>query len=214
MIAKCVASSAEGPDALGKVIELVAELFHGRAASERLVHVEDDCLVAVDDEVDPAEIDFQPRTRLSYCGRNLDARRHRARIRELDDGLARSDAPGVAPVAKEAPVTNEIEIVLALRKAEERESLRRENRALKEQIQKESQFESILAKSHAMAEIFRTILYPTPNAAARALMPASYRDDPVIFPPQAELARCEYGVYEGARTQQMFEEAMTRIRAA
>jgi two-component system response regulator AtoC len=49
------------------------------------------------------------------------------------------------------------EIVLVLRKAEERESLRRENRALKEQIQKESQFESILAKSAAMAEIFRTI---------------------------------------------------------
>jgi two-component system response regulator AtoC len=49
------------------------------------------------------------------------------------------------------------EIVLALRKAEERESLRRENRALKEQIQKESQFESILAKSPAMADIFRTI---------------------------------------------------------
>ena len=49
------------------------------------------------------------------------------------------------------------EIVLALRKAEERESLRRENRALKEQIQKDSQFESILAKSPAMGEIFRTI---------------------------------------------------------
>jgi two-component system response regulator AtoC len=49
------------------------------------------------------------------------------------------------------------EIVLALRKAEERESLRRENRALKEQIQKDSQFESILAKSAAMADIFRTI---------------------------------------------------------
>jgi len=49
------------------------------------------------------------------------------------------------------------EIVLALRKAEERETLRRENRALKEQIQKESQFESIVAKSNAMLEIFRTI---------------------------------------------------------
>ncbi len=49
------------------------------------------------------------------------------------------------------------EIVLALRKAEEREALRRENRALKEQIQKESQFESIIAKSPAMQEIFRTI---------------------------------------------------------
>jgi two-component system response regulator AtoC len=49
------------------------------------------------------------------------------------------------------------EIVLVLRKAEERETLRRENRALKEQIQKESQFESILAKSAAMTDIFRTI---------------------------------------------------------
>jgi two-component system response regulator AtoC len=49
------------------------------------------------------------------------------------------------------------EIILALRKAEEREALRRENRALREQIQKDHQFESILAKSRAMLEIFRTI---------------------------------------------------------
>jgi two-component system response regulator AtoC len=49
------------------------------------------------------------------------------------------------------------EIVLALRKAEERESLRRENRALKEQIQRDNQFESILARSRPMLEIFRTI---------------------------------------------------------
>jgi two-component system response regulator AtoC len=49
------------------------------------------------------------------------------------------------------------EIVLALRKAEERETLRRENRALKEQIRQESQFESILAKSAPMVDVFRTI---------------------------------------------------------
>ena len=49
------------------------------------------------------------------------------------------------------------EIVLALRKAEERETLRRENRALREQIRQESQFESILGKSPQMVEIFRTI---------------------------------------------------------
>src|SRR5579863_7314555 len=49
------------------------------------------------------------------------------------------------------------EIVLALRKAEEREALRRENRALREQIRAENQFESILAKSASMVEIFRTI---------------------------------------------------------
>jgi two-component system response regulator AtoC len=49
------------------------------------------------------------------------------------------------------------EVVLALRKAEERETLRRENRALKEQIQKSAQFESMLAKSPQMVEVFRTV---------------------------------------------------------
>jgi two-component system response regulator AtoC len=49
------------------------------------------------------------------------------------------------------------EVVLALRKAEERETLRRENRALKEQIQQQAQFESMLAKSAPMVEVFRTV---------------------------------------------------------
>jgi two-component system response regulator AtoC len=49
------------------------------------------------------------------------------------------------------------EIVLTLRKAEEREALRRENRALREEIRKEHQFEQILAKSQSMQDIFRTI---------------------------------------------------------
>jgi two-component system response regulator AtoC len=49
------------------------------------------------------------------------------------------------------------EVVLALRKAEERETLRRENRALKEQIQQQAQFESMLARSASMVEVFRTV---------------------------------------------------------
>jgi two-component system response regulator AtoC len=49
------------------------------------------------------------------------------------------------------------EVVLALKKAEERETLRRENRALREEIRKESRFEEILAKSQKMQDIFRTI---------------------------------------------------------
>ncbi len=49
------------------------------------------------------------------------------------------------------------EVVLALRKAEEREALRRENRALRDEIRKEHRFEDILAKSARMQEIFRTI---------------------------------------------------------
>jgi len=50
------------------------------------------------------------------------------------------------------------EVVLALRKAEERESLRRENRALRDEIRKEHRFEDILAKSASMQDIFRTIM--------------------------------------------------------
>jgi two-component system response regulator AtoC len=49
------------------------------------------------------------------------------------------------------------EVVLTLRKAEERESLRRENRALRQEIRKENLFEDILAKSPPMQAIFKTI---------------------------------------------------------
>ncbi len=49
------------------------------------------------------------------------------------------------------------EIVLALRKAEEREALRRENRALREEIRKEHQFEDLLGKSAGMQDVFRTV---------------------------------------------------------
>jgi two-component system, NtrC family, response regulator AtoC len=49
------------------------------------------------------------------------------------------------------------EVVLTLRKAEEREALRRENRALREEIRKEFKFEDILAKSSTMQDVFRTI---------------------------------------------------------
>src|SRR6187401_2576288 len=49
------------------------------------------------------------------------------------------------------------EVVLALKKAEERELLRRENRVLRDEIRKEHRFEAILAKSAAMQRVFRTI---------------------------------------------------------
>ena len=54
------------------------------------------------------------------------------------------------------PFKNE-EVLLALRKAEEREMLRRENRALRQEVLKESTFEQMLAKSQQMRSIFRTI---------------------------------------------------------
>jgi spermidine/putrescine transport system substrate-binding protein len=62
--------------------------------------------------------------------------------------------------------------------------------------------------------ISETILYPTPNAAARALMPETYKTNPVIFPAADIMAKCEYGKFEGSEKQQLFEDTMTRIRAA
>ncbi len=64
------------------------------------------------------------------------------------------------------------------------------------------------------AGIYDTIRYPTPNGAALAKMPASYRDDPVIFPPAAAMARCEYADFEGVERSQLYDETVTRIRAA
>ncbi len=49
------------------------------------------------------------------------------------------------------------EILLTLRKAEERERLRRENLQLKKEIKKEYSFENIVSKNKAMHRIFETI---------------------------------------------------------
>ena len=49
------------------------------------------------------------------------------------------------------------EVLLALTKAEERESLRRENRALKQAIRKEQTFHGILGRSEAIEKVFATI---------------------------------------------------------
>ncbi len=49
------------------------------------------------------------------------------------------------------------EVLLALKKAEEREQLRRENRALKEEIAKGARFEGLIGQSEAMKAVFRVI---------------------------------------------------------
>jgi spermidine/putrescine transport system substrate-binding protein len=64
------------------------------------------------------------------------------------------------------------------------------------------------------AEIASTIMYPTPNGAALARMPESYRASPVIFPPAAVMARCEYSGFEGLKRAQLYDETLTRIFAA
>lgn len=62
-------------------------------------------------------------------------------------------------------------------------------------------------------KITETILYPTPNAAAKALMPDDYKNNPVIFPSADQLAKCEYAKYR-PDMQPLYEEAFTRVRAS
>ena len=75
-------------------------------------------------------------------------------------------------------------------------------------------FINYLLDAEAGKKISETILYPTPNAAAKALMPESYRINPAIFPPADILAKCEYGAFEGAAKASLYEEVVTRVRAA
>ncbi len=74
-------------------------------------------------------------------------------------------------------------------------------------------FINYLLDAEAGKKITETILYPTPNEAAKALMPEDYKNNPVIFPPADVLAKCEYAKFN-AELQPKYEEAFTRVRAA
>ncbi len=62
--------------------------------------------------------------------------------------------------------------------------------------------------------IFETIKFPTPNAGSLAIMPAEFKDNKVIFPPEEIIAKCEYPNYLGPEFSRLLDEAMTRLRAS
>ena len=62
-------------------------------------------------------------------------------------------------------------------------------------------------------KITAEILYPTPNMAAKAMMPDDYKNNPVIFPAAELLAKCEYASFN-AKLQPLYEDAFTRINAS
>ena len=64
------------------------------------------------------------------------------------------------------------------------------------------------------AEIFRPSSTRRRTRPPSALMPASYKDNPVIFPPADLMAKCEYPRYLGPEFTRLLDEAMTRLRAA
>lgn len=74
-------------------------------------------------------------------------------------------------------------------------------------------FINYLLDAEVGKKITETIQYPTPNEAARQLMPDTYRKNPVIFPPADILSKCEYAAYN-EKLQPLYEEAFTRLRAA
>jgi spermidine/putrescine transport system substrate-binding protein len=75
-------------------------------------------------------------------------------------------------------------------------------------------FINYMMDAEAGAKIYKKILYPTPNAAAKALMPESYKNNPVIFPSAEEMAKCEYAAFEGPARAQVYDAALTRIKSA
>ena len=75
-------------------------------------------------------------------------------------------------------------------------------------------FINYLLDGEAGKKITETILYPTPNAAARELMPDSYKNNGVIFPAADLMAKSEYGAFEGDERSRLYEEIFTRINAA
>lgn len=74
-------------------------------------------------------------------------------------------------------------------------------------------FINYILDGEAGKKITETILYPTPNTAAKALMPEDYKSNEVIFPPADVLAKCEYAKFN-PELQPLYEEAFTRVRAS
>ncbi|HEX2842808.1 spermidine/putrescine ABC transporter substrate-binding protein [Hyphomicrobium sp.] len=74
-------------------------------------------------------------------------------------------------------------------------------------------FINFLLDAEVGKEIFETIKFPSPNAAATAIMPDDYKTNPVIFPPADLVAKCEYPQYAGTEITRLLDESLTRLRA-
>lgn len=73
---------------------------------------------------------------------------------------------------------------------------------------------NFILDGQAGAGVAEYIQYATPNRAARDLMPDTYKNNPIVYPVPAELAKLEYGAFEGDDVSRRYEEIFTRISAA
>lgn len=74
------------------------------------------------------------------------------------------------------------------------------------------QFLNYMMDAQAGADICETILYPTPNTAARSLTRNDYRNNQTIFPPASVVSASDFTLWPGADMQQHFDEAYARVR--
>ncbi len=75
-------------------------------------------------------------------------------------------------------------------------------------------FLNYVLDAEAGKHIAETIMYATPNAAAKALMDKSYTENPAIFPLAEVVAKCEPSLYLGEEATKVRDETWTRIQAA
>ena len=75
-------------------------------------------------------------------------------------------------------------------------------------------FINYVLDGEAGKHIVETIQYATANKAAKDLMPEEYRNNPVIFPSEEVIAKCEPGLYLGEEATKVRDEIWTRIQAA
>lgn len=75
-------------------------------------------------------------------------------------------------------------------------------------------FINFLLDAEVGKDILANILFPTPNAAARAMMPASYAEDPVIFPAGAGMDNSQWRRFDGPEEAEALARASAHLRAA
>ena len=75
-------------------------------------------------------------------------------------------------------------------------------------------FINYVLDGEAGKHIVETIQYATANKAAKDLMPEEYRNNPVIFPSEEVIVKCEPGLYLGEEATKVRDEIWTRIQAA
>lgn len=75
-------------------------------------------------------------------------------------------------------------------------------------------FINFILDAEAGREIAETISYATANRAAREKASEDYKTNPVIFPPDDVIARCEPALYLGEEATKIRDEIWTRIQAA